>query len=147
MLCRHPRRHPGSTRGIARSQPGAVERGNGGAAIKYLPALVELDCGGGQRRADGRGVGVWVVSPIRTIQDLANADHLEWQSVWLKRLPGWTIGYLLTWMLAFFSVFAETLVALVIGNDNYATLPMLNNAGTVVRSGNSRFCVARKLTR
>ena len=67
--------------------------------------------------------------------------------MWLKRLPGWTIGYLLTWMLAFFSVFAETLVALVIGNDNYATLPMLNNAGTVVRSGNSRFCVARKLTR
>lgn len=44
-------------------------------------------------------------------------------------------------------VFAETHVALVISNDNYATLPKLNNAGTVVRSGNSGFCVARTLPR
>ena len=53
--------------------------------------------------------------------------------MWLRRLLSWTIGCLLAGLLTASLAFAETRVALVIGNDDYATLPDLNNAGNDAR--------------
>ena len=66
----------------------------------------------------------------------------DWElyGVRVRRLFAWAIGCLIAWSLAASPALAETRVALVIGNDTYATLPNLNNAGTDARG------IAAKLT-